>query len=389
MLSVVCGPLQKTTMSSEENFDVTLTKYKTAGEIAAKAIRQVVDSVAEGKTVLELVELGDKAVEEGTGAVYKDKKLSKGLAFPTTISINQVVTNFAPLPSDDASKTTLRNGDVVKVQLGAQIDGYPSVLAETVVVGASAEQPVTGRAADAIAAAYTAADVAIRLLKPGALNHDIQKQVEGAIKEFGVRGLDGIQTNLFAKNEISGKKKIAFGGDLSTRPDACKLEENEVYGVDVVVTTSPEGKSKSDNAHTSIYRKTNSTYLLKMATSRKVYSEIQKKAGAFPFNLRALEDEKRARMGVQECANHNLVTPFEVLVDTNSSAITAQVFFTAVVSGKGAIRLTPAPTWYTAEKVKSDKQITDEETKKLLATSVRQTKKKNKGGAEAAPAAAQ
>ena len=83
------------------------------------------------------------------------------------------------------------------------------------------------------------------------------------------------------------------------------------------------------------------------------------------------------------------MTPFEVLVDTNSSAITAQVFFTAVVSGKGAIRLTAAPTWYTAEKVKSDKQITDEETKKLLATSVRQTKKKNKGGAEAAPAAAQ
>lgn len=373
---------------SEENFDVTLTKYKTAGEISAKAIRTVVEAIAEGKTVLELIELGDKAVEEGTAAVYKDKKLSKGVAFPTTVSINQVVTNFAPLPSDESSKTALKAGDVVKVQLGAQIDGYPTVLAETVVVGASNDKPVTGRAADAIAAAHTAADVAIRLLKPGAVNHDIQKQVESAIKEFGVRGLDGIQTNLFAKNEISGKKKIAFGGDLSTRPDACKLEENEVYGVDVVVTTSPEGKSKSDTSHTSIYRKTNSTYLLKMATSRKVFSEIQKKAGAFPFNLRALEDEKRARMGVQECANHNLVTPFEVLVDSSSSAITAQVFFTAAVSAKGAIRLTPAPTWYSAEKVKSDKEVTNEETKKLLATAVRQTKKKNKSEAPA-PAAAQ
>lgn len=41
-----------------------------------------------------------------------------------------------------------------------------------------------------------------------------------------------------------------------------------------------------------------------MKTSRAVFSEIQKKAGAFPFTLRALEDEKRARMGVQEAVTH-------------------------------------------------------------------------------------
>ena len=41
-----------------------------------------------------------------------------------------------------------------------------------------------------------------------------------------------------------------------------------------------------------------------MKTSRAVFSEIQKKAGAFPFTLRALDDEKRARMGVQEAVTH-------------------------------------------------------------------------------------
>ena len=375
---------------AQENFDVILTKYKTAGEIAAKAMRTLVDAAQEGKTVLELMQLGDEAVEQGTAAVFKDKKMSKGLAFPTTVSINHVVCNYAPLPSDEASKTQLKNGDVVKFQLGAQIDGYPAVLGETVVVGASAQNPVTGRAADVIKAAHTAADVAIRLMRPGMLNHDVGKQIEQSIKDFDVRGVDGMQTNQFSKDNISGKKKLAFGGDGSSRPDACKLEENEVYGVDIVVSTSADGKSKSDDAFTSIFCKTNATYLLKMATSRKVFSEIQKKAGAFPFNLRALEDEKRARMGVQECSNHGLVTPFQVLVDANVSAITAQVFFTVAVSGKGAIRLTPAPTWFDAEKVKSEKEVTNEEIKALLATSVRQTKKKTKKTADgsSAPAAA-
>ena len=64
-----------------------LTKYKTAGEIAAKAMRTLVDAAQEGKTVLELMQLGDEAVEQGTAAVFKDKKMSKGLAFPTTVSI--------------------------------------------------------------------------------------------------------------------------------------------------------------------------------------------------------------------------------------------------------------------------------------------------------------
>lgn len=372
---------------SEANFDVILTKYKTAGDIAAKAIRGVIDAAKADVTILELIQLGDRLVEEGTAAVFKDKKMSKGVAFPTTVSINNVVCNYAPLPSDEASSRKLQDGDVVKLQLGAQIDGYPAVLAETFVVGASAEKPVTGRAADVIRAVGVAADVIIRLMKPGAINHEIGRQVAQSLRDFDVRSLESIQTNQFDKDEIDGKKKLVVGTDAASRADSCKLEENEVYGVDLVVSTSPEGKSKTDDGHTSIYCKTNSTYLLKMATSRKVFSEIQKKAGAFPFNLRALEDEKRARMGVQECANHGLLKPFEVLVDSASNAITAQIFFTVATSAKGAIRLTPAPTWATAENVKSDKQVTDEEIKAILATSVRQTKKKNKKPTESAPAA--
>ena len=55
------------------------------------------------------------------------------------------------------------------------------------------------------------------------------------------------------------------------------------------------------------------TYQLKLKTSRNIFSEVQKKAGPFPFNVRVLEDEKRARMGLQEAVQHNLVKPYEVM----------------------------------------------------------------------------
>jgi hypothetical protein len=54
-------------------------KYKTAGEITSKAIKAVIQAAKEGATVGELCKVGDDAVKEGTGSVYKsDKKMAKG-----------------------------------------------------------------------------------------------------------------------------------------------------------------------------------------------------------------------------------------------------------------------------------------------------------------------
>lgn len=58
-----------------------------------------------------------------------------------------------------ADKNLVANSD-----LGVHVDGYVALVATTLVVGQST---VTGRAADAIIAAKTAADVIIRCLKQG------------------------------------------------------------------------------------------------------------------------------------------------------------------------------------------------------------------------------
>jgi methionine aminopeptidase len=68
-----------------------------------------------------------------------------------------------------------------------------------------------------------------------------------------------------------------------------------------------------------------------MKTSRAVFSEINKKAGPFPFTLRSLDDEKRARMGVQEAVAHGLLKPYDI-VQTASGSIVAQFFFTSELS---------------------------------------------------------
>ncbi|MCD1171900.1 hypothetical protein KPL84_02035, partial [Bacillus anthracis] len=58
--------------------------------------------------------------------------------------------------------------------------------------------------------------------------------------------------------------------------------------------------------------------------------------------LRYFEDEKRAKMGVNECVNHKLVEPFQVLYEKPSEFV-AQFKFTALVMPNRTIKITGLP----------------------------------------------
>jgi hypothetical protein len=137
--------------------------------------------------------------------------------------------------------------------------------------------------------------------------------VEGNCDDIGLR--KGTVSCQQTQNVLDGKKRIVLNPSESRKRDfeLATFAENEVYGIDILVSSSDDGKARLEESRTTIYqRDSNVTYQLKMKNSRSVFSEVQKKAGAFPFNIRCLEDEKRARMGLQEAVQHSLVKPYEV-----------------------------------------------------------------------------
>jgi methionine aminopeptidase len=77
--------------------------------------------------------------------------------------------------------------------MGAHIDGYAVISAETIVVGATS--PITDIRASLLAAAYQAGEVAIRLVKPGVSNWEVTAGIQKVLKEYeavGVKGVEGI-----------------------------------------------------------------------------------------------------------------------------------------------------------------------------------------------------
>lgn len=188
------------------------------------------------------------------------------------------------------------------------------------------------------------------------------------------------------RNVIDGKKQIILNPSEANKRDfdTVSFEEGEVYAVDILVSTSSDGKARREGARTTIFKKRpETTYQLKMKTSRATLTEIQKKFGSFPFTLRAMEDEKKARMGVQEPQQHGLLTPYDVLYDKEGEFV-AQFLFTVALTKTGSLMIA-SPT-FDQEVVKSEKKIEDQALLDLLATEVSR-KKKNKKTKAAEPAA--
>lgn len=358
----------------ERELDLTspdvVTKYKTAAEILNKALQLVVSECKPKVKVVDLCEKGDAFIREQTGNVYKNvkKKIERGVAFPTCVSVNNTVCHFSPLASDE---TVLEESDIVKIDMGCHIDGFIAVVAHTYVIQ---DGPVIGRAADVLAAASTAADVALRLVRPGKKNKDVTEAIQKVAAAYDCKIVEGVLSHQLKQFVIDGNKVILSVSSPETRVEDAEFEENEVYAVDIVTSTG-DGKPKLlDEKQTTIYKRAvDKNYHLKMKTSRFIFSEISQKFPIMPFTARALE-EKRARLGLVECVNHDLLEPFPVLYEKLGDLV-AHIKFTVLLMPNGSDRITSHPL----QPLQPTKNIDDDpEIKAWLALGTR-TKKKGGG----------
>ncbi|KAJ5098072.1 hypothetical protein N7532_005073 [Penicillium argentinense] len=378
----------------------TLTKYKTAAQISHKVLEAVGALCFEGEKIVEICQKGDKLLDEEIAKVYKGKKISKGISTPTTISPSSYVTPYTPLVSDAAeAETTLKAGEIVKIQLGAQIDGFGTIVCDMLVVAKkdAPKEPVTGPEADLIVATHYANELLLRLMIPPGLlaqgtdeekkkaaaqraptQAQISTLLEKVAKAYGCNVVENTTSWLFDRNEIEGNKKIILSPGDGVRGDGTP-EVGEVWGVEVGLTLG-NGKVKNLDHRATLHRRTTTTYGLKRPSSRQTLSEIVKKFGTFPFSLRQLDDEKAAKVGVVECVRGGVLRQYEPAGSADNTPV-SRLLTTIAITKNGVTKLATAnPIDF--DQIKSDKKIEDEEILKILeqplARSTGNKKNKNK-----------
>ncbi|KAL3473990.1 curved DNA-binding protein [Aspergillus californicus] len=357
----------------------TLTKYKTAATISHKVLEAVSAICVEGAKVVEICQQGDKLLEEEISKVFKGKKITKGVGHPTTVSPSSYVTPYTPLVSDvEEAETTLKAGEIVKIQLGAQIDGFGTIVCDMVVVGSS---EVTGREADLIHATHYANELLLRLMAPPGLlatGSEEEKQkaaaakaptqaritqlIEKIAKVYECNVVENTTSWLFDRNEIESGKKIILSPDTGVKGEGVP-EVGEVWGVEVGLSLG-SGKVKSLPQRSTLHRRTTTTYQLKRPSSRQMLSEVVKRFGQFPFSLRQLEDEKAAKVGVLECVRAGVLRQYEPAGDAENAPVSR--YLTTIAITKNGITKLAGPATPDFDKIKSDKKLDDEEILKIL-----------------------
>jgi len=368
--------------------DVVVTKYKMVADIVNGVLKKLIEKSVAGALVVDICELGDNLLKEETSKVYrKDKEVKKGIAFPTCVSVNNCVCHCSPLKSETA--ITLKDGDLVKIDLGAHLDGFPAVVAHSLVVGSSPEKKATGRHADVILAAHYAFEAALRLMKGGNENYMVTDNIQKVVGEFKCSAVEGMLSHQLQQHRIDGEKAIILNPTDTQRKEhpKCEFDVHEVYALDILVS-SGEGKAKEKDTRTTVYkRKPDLIYQLKMKASRAFLSEVENNFQTMPFTLRSFSDEAKAKMGVVECAKHMVVEPFPVLYEKDGEVV-AQIKSTVLMMPNGPMKITGVPVDLAL--FETENKIENEEIKKLLAQSVssKANKKKNKKKASAAQAEA-
>lgn len=192
--------------------DNILENYIKAGKIAAEVREESAKLAHIGMPLLELVEKIESLIYEKGGRP----------AFPVNLSLNEFAAHYTPQSNDE---TKIKEGDVLKIDVGVHIDGY---IADTAITADF------GKNGKLLAAAQEALAAAVDMVRPGRPVGEISEKIEETIKSFGfvpVENLTGHGLGRYVEHEEPTIPNVA-----AFRSSA-KLEENQVIAIEPFVTT--------------------------------------------------------------------------------------------------------------------------------------------------------
>ncbi|NPA73644.1 MAG: type I methionyl aminopeptidase [Epsilonproteobacteria bacterium] len=150
-----------------------IEKIRAANKIVAETLEYLKNNLKEGMTLKEINQQGEDFIQSHKGA----KPAFKGLyGFPAGVctSLNEVIIHGIP---DD---TVIKNGDILGLDIGVELDGYFGDAAITVGIGEISEDDKR-----LIACSYDALMYAIDIIKTGMRFKELSYLIEQFIHKRG------------------------------------------------------------------------------------------------------------------------------------------------------------------------------------------------------------
>ena len=273
--------------------------YFRAGKIAGEVRENVRKTDWTGKTVYEICEhVESEIIKRGAKC-----------AFPVNTSINEVAAHYTAEPNDPL---TIKDDDLVKIDLGAQINGYIADTAVTVCYNPEFDNLVQ--------AAELSLSNAMSMIKVGVKSSDVGRTIEKTIKQMGFLPIANLSGHSLDQYTIHAGKSVPNIWSIGS----FTFNENQAFACEPFVTTGDglgfvhEGKIKNIFALSS-RKKT------KDKEADKMLDYIWQNFNLLPFALRWLTnewEEKEARNLLEVLVKKKAVHAYPVLVEGNGQRVT-------------------------------------------------------------------
>lgn len=293
-----------------------LEKYKKAGEISKQVKKEVARIVQPGKTNLEVANFVDNRIRELGGIP----------SFPTDVSVNEIAAHYCPYYQDTA---ILKEGDLVKIDMGASVDGYITDTAFTVSLSKN-KNPLHEKI---IEAADAAVNTAIKLVKPGRKLEEVGLAIQNEIEKRGFKSIKNLSGHTIERYTVHGGISIP---NIDTKSSK-RLKEGWVIAIEPFPTTGfgavHEGKSCK------VFEIKSSK---NVRQHREVLKWIWEEYNTLPFCERNVIEKfgpLKAKLALRDFVRQGLLHEYSILLEESGSLV-AQSEHTLVVTKESHILLT-------------------------------------------------
>ncbi len=272
--------------------------YLKAGKIAGEVRENVKKKNWVSSTLAEICEYVESEII----------KRGAKCAFPVNTSLNEVAAHYTAEPNDPK---TVSDADLVKIDLGAQVNGYIADTAVTVNYDPQYDSLVQ--------AAENALQAAMSMIKVGVKSKDVGRKIQNTIMDMGFKPIANLSGHSLDQYTIHAGKTVPNMWTIGS----FSFSENEAFACEPFVTTKNalgfvrNGKIK--NIYALVSRKKT-----KDDEADKLLEYIWNNFNMLPFALRWIVkewEEKEARRLLDFLIKKKVVKAYAILVEANGKTV--------------------------------------------------------------------
>jgi len=293
-----------------------LKKLQLSGKILRETREEIKDFVHEDMPIIDVCEKAEKLIREKGGKP----------AFPCNVSINEIAAHYTSPPNDTKK---IPSDSIVKVDIGAHVDGYVTDTAVTICF--SQEHEIMANTAE------QALKTAIENIRPEMSTSKLGTMIEKTIKSRGFKPIANLSGHQVGRYLVHAGVSLPNVSQLSFS----KIKLGAVYAIEPFVTLPDAAGRVEDEEEATIFRFLRPKSL-KNQNAKQLLSFIEKNFRTLPFAERWLQDvvpKEHYREAFIELLQSKAIMSYPIFVEVSRKPV-AQAEHTVLIVKDGCVVLT-------------------------------------------------